>query len=67
MLGDIEHDAVVVLELALEIAVLVVAEIEEEGAARLLMLIFGGFQIGDLEAAMIGAGLDLVCRACSDG
>ena len=44
----VEHDTVVILELAFEIAVLLIAEVEEEGATRVIDLVLGAFQVGDL-------------------
>src|SRR6202030_4371685 len=55
VLGNIENDAVGVLELALEIAVTLVAEIEEEFAAVVLDAFLGLDEIVDLEAEMVSA------------
>src|SRR6202140_5042945 len=55
VLGNIEDDAVGVLELALEIAVTFVAEIEEEFSAVRLDAFLGLGEIVDLEAEMVGA------------
>src|SRR5580704_2720888 len=55
VLGNIEDDAVGVLELALEIAVTFVAEIEEEFAAGRLDAPLGLDEIVDLEAEVVRA------------
>ena len=55
MLGNVEHDAVRILELAFEIALARVAEVEEEFAAELLDLLLRLGEIVDLEAEMVGA------------
>ena len=55
VLGNIEDDAVGVLELALEIAVTFVAEIEEEFAAVRLDALLGLDEIVDLEAEVMRA------------
>src|SRR6202035_707910 len=55
VLGNVEDDAVGVLELALEIAVTFVTQIEEEFAAGGLDALLGLGQIVDLEAEMVGA------------
>src|SRR3984957_192855 len=55
VLGNIEDDAVGVLELALEIAVTFVAEIEEKLAAVGLDALLGLDEIVDLEAEMVRA------------
>src|ERR1700730_12056708 len=55
VLGNIENDAVGVLELALEIAVTFVAEVEEEFAAGRLDFLLCLDEIADLEAEMVGA------------
>src|ERR1700683_2346331 len=55
VLGNIEDDAVRVLELALEIAVTFIAEIEEEFAAVGLDALLSFGQVVDLEAEMMCA------------
>src|ERR1700682_287896 len=55
VLGNVEDDAVGVLELALEIAVTFVAKIEEEFAAGCLDALLGLDEIVDLEAEMVRA------------
>ena len=55
VLGNIEDHAVGVLELALEIAVTFVAEVEEELAAVRLDALLGLDEIVDLEAEMMRA------------
>src|SRR5580692_11666524 len=55
VLGNVEDDAVGVLELALEIAVTFVAEIEEEFAAGRLDFLLGLDQIVDLETEVVRA------------
>src|ERR1700730_6673053 len=55
VLGNIEDDAVGVLELALEIAVTLVAEVEEEFAAGRLDFLLRLDEIVDLEAEMVRA------------
>src|SRR5580692_8418427 len=55
VLGNVENDAVGVLELALEIAVTFVAEIEEEFAAGGLDFLLGLDEVVDLEAEMVRA------------
>ena len=54
-LGNVEDDAVGVLELAFEVAVPFVAEIEEEFAARRLDALLGLDEIVDLEAEVMRA------------
>src|SRR4029077_13826208 len=55
VLGNVEDDAVGVLELAREIAVTFVAEIEEEFAAGCLDFLLRLDEIVDLEAEMVRA------------
>src|SRR5580698_3354944 len=55
VLGNIENDAVGILELALEIAVTLIAEIEKEFAAGRLDALLGLDEIVDLEAEMVRA------------
>src|SRR5580692_10896615 len=55
VLGNIEDDAIGILELAFEIAVTLVAEIEEELAAGRLDFLLGLDQIVNLEAEMVRA------------
>src|SRR3984957_10256626 len=55
VLGNIEDDAVGVLELAFEIAMTFVAEIEEEFAAGRFDFLLGLDEIVDLEAEMVSA------------
>src|SRR5580693_7885087 len=55
VLGNIENDAVGVLELALEIAMTFVAEIEEEFAAGRLNFLLSFDEVVDLEAEMVRA------------
>src|SRR5579864_4072155 len=55
VLGNVEDDAVGVLELALEIAVPLVAEIEEEFAAGRLDFLLGFGEVVDLEAEVVRA------------
>ena len=55
MTGNVEDDAVRILELALEISLSLVAEVEEELAAGLLDAPLRLDEIVDLEAEMIGA------------
>ena len=70
LLGDIENDPVRVLELALEILLLgIIAQVEEEGAARCFDALLRGCEIIDLEAEMMGAdealgGRPVPSRAC---
>jgi hypothetical protein len=55
VLGNVEDDAVRVLELALEIPFALVAEVEEELPAGVLDAPLGLGEIVDLEAEMVGA------------
>src|ERR1700730_3479738 len=55
VLGNIENDAVRILELAFKVAVTFVAKIEEEFSAMRLDALLGLGQIVDLEAEMVRA------------
>jgi hypothetical protein len=55
VLGNVEHDPIGVLELALEVAVPLVAEVEEELAAGRLDAPLRLGEVVDLKAEMVGA------------
>jgi hypothetical protein len=54
-LRDVENDAVGILEFALEVVVVLLAEVEEEGADGGFDRILRALEVVDLEAEMMGA------------